>query len=145
MSAKKTSKPRTGGATIKQDAPAPPMEAFHTRAKANEGVKLPLFTATGAVTSHWLRVLGIDSDTFRKAYAKQQRRAMELATMPEEERETALTDATIEMRAALVSDWSFDMPCTFENISQFLREAPQIADKVDEFASRRAFFFKSQS
>lgn len=65
--------------------------------------------------------------------------------MEEGEREKALEEGTLEMRAALISEWSFDMPCTVENISNFLREAPQIADEVDKFASRRAFFFRLPS
>jgi len=124
------------------ELPKPGMGAFATREKANEGHTLPLYTATGELTAHWLRVRGIDSDTFRAEKNKQTRRLSEIVELPEEERFAAVVDATLEMRAALVAGWSFDEPFNPEKVKEFLREAPQIADKIDEFASRRAFFFK---
>lgn len=146
MSGKSTS-PRTGGKRIKKtnapQLPAPPMEEFMTRAKANEGHKIPLYTADGRLSAHWLRVRGVDSDTFRKAQSRQTRRVAELASLEGEAREEAIAEATLEMQAALVAEWSFDMPCTLDNVKNFLREAPQIAAEVDKFASRRTFFFKT--
>jgi hypothetical protein len=119
------------------------MDEFMTRAKANEGHKIPLYAPDGRLTAHWLRVRGVDSDTFRKAQSRQTRRTAEIAALPEADREEAIIDATLEMQAALVAEWSFDQPCTHENIKAFLREAPQIASEVDKFASRRTFFFKT--
>lgn len=125
--------------------PAPGMDAFMTRSKANEGHKLPLYTADGTLSAHWLQVRGVDSDTFRKAQTRQHRRIAELAAMEAEEREEAIIEATLDMQAALVAGWSFDMECTPDNVKAFLREAPQIAAEVDKFASRRSFFFKVPS
>lgn len=149
MATSQTKTPRTGGGKIKtkkpEALPAPAMSDFHTRAKANEGHKIPLYAADGRATSHWLRVRGIDSDTFRKAQTKQTRRVAEFAALPDAERDEAVAEATLEMQASLVAEWSFDMPCTLKNVMDFLREAPQIAAEVDKFASRRSFFFKMPS
>jgi hypothetical protein len=144
----KTRTPRTGGARIKKAKPAPElptpgMDAFHTRTKANEGHKIPLYSADGQLTAHWLRVRGVDSDAFRKAQTRQTRRVAEIAALTPEAREDAIMDATLEMQAALVAEWSFDMECTHDNVKTFLRDAPQIAAEVDKFASRRTFFFKT--
>lgn len=137
--------PRTGGARVKKAPalPAPGMEEFMTRTKANEGHKIPLYAADGRLTAHWVRVRGVDSDAFRKAQNRQTRRTAEIAALPQEDREEAIFDATLEMQAALVAEWSFDMACTHDNIKAFLREAPQIAAEIDKFASRRTFFFKT--
>jgi hypothetical protein len=146
--ASKTRTPRTGGARIKKATkaptlPLPGMDEFHTRAKANEGHKIPLYAADGRLTAHWLRVRGVDSDAFRKAQTRQTRRTSEIAALDPEAREDAIIDATLEMQASLVAEWSFDMECTHDNVKAFLRDAPQIAAEVDKFASRRTFFFKT--
>lgn len=139
--------PRTGGARIKREKapalPTPGMDEFHTRTKANEGHKIPLYAADGRLTAHWLRIRGVDSDAFRKAQARQTRRVAEIAALDAEAREDAIMDATLEMQASLVIEWSFEMECTHANVKNFLREAPQIAAEVDKFASRRTFFFKT--
>ena len=127
----------------KVELPKPEIEEFMTRPKANEGHKIPLYTADGRLTAHWLRVLGIDSDVFRKVQAQQIRRIAEISELPEEERETAYEDVKLELAACLVADWSFDKPCTHENVKAFLRDAPQIRAEVDKLASRRTFFFKT--
>ena len=125
------------------EPPKPGMEAFTTRAKANEGHTLPLYTVDGTLTAHWLRVRGIDSDLFRQEQTRQTRKLAEIVALPEEQRAPAIAEATLEMRAALVAAWSFDEDFNHDKVKEFLREAPQIADKIDEFASRRALFFKT--
>lgn len=138
---------RTGGTrrTKAKPLPAPGMEDFMTRSKANEGHKLPLYTADGRLSAHWIRVRGVDSDAFIRARARQSRKIGEIASLPEEKQEEAIRESTLEMLASLVAEWSFDMPCTPEAIRNFLREAPQIAVEIDKFASRRATFFKMGS
>jgi hypothetical protein len=119
------------------------MEAFLTRERANEGHRIPLYAPDGRLTAHWLQVRGIDSDLFRRAKARQERRTGEIALLDEDERDEAILDATLEMLTALVADWSFPQECSPANVKAFLREAPQIAAEVDKFASRRSFFFRT--
>lgn len=155
---------RTGGTRRRKAAPpanvvplpVPGMDAFMTRAKANEGHRIPLHAADGKLTAHWVQVRGIDSDAFRQAETTQKRRLKEFMQIKDEgEREAAVAEGTLILQASLVADWSFAdadimakggnsaIPCTLENVVNFLREAPQIASKIDELASRRTFFFKT--
>lgn len=122
------------------------MKAFHTRDNANEGLKVPLHQPDGLETEHWLRVLGVDSDTFREAEASLKR---ELASFPDKSDtknyKAFFEEKYNELRAVLVSEWSFDAECTLENVKQFFRDAPQIADMVNQVAGNRSLFFKNRS
>lgn len=131
------------------------MEAFMTRKRANEGTRIDLHTAEGTLSRHFLIVQGVDSDDFQKAKAKQARIMAELVSLPEAERDERSLDALCDLLAVLVKDWSFSNPelmpagevyeCNPGTVSQFLREAPQIREKIDEIASRRSVFFRLQS
>lgn len=124
------------------------MEEFFTRDKANEGVKIPLFHPDGSATDHWLIVLGIDSDLFRQAEAQSNRRLI-----------TAIKDGELDVKklaevelkerrsmvASLIVKWSFDKPCTPEEVEKFLEQAPQIQDQVDRLSTKRALFFGKSS
>lgn len=123
------------------------MEAFFTRARANEGVKLPLALPDGSPTEHWIRIRGIDSDQFKQAETEARRHAFELADIKDPvELQQAVSNDKLKLLAALVIDWSFaDRPCTQENIFALLREAPQIADEIDRLSARRRLFFKQGS
>lgn len=122
------------------------MQEFHTRKKANEGKKVPLYLPDGTPSEHWLKIKGIDSDDFRKAEAAGKRQAIEIAKIEDvEERANAVRDTELTCIAALIADWSFEEECTSEKVVEFLREAPQIADMVNRYAARRADFFASGS
>jgi hypothetical protein len=118
------------------------MEAFFTREKANEGIEIPLYLPDGTKTEHWLRIRGVDSDHFRLAEAESKREAMRVAMIEDPlERAKAIADAKLSLITALVISWSFEEECTHENVKEFFRQAPQIADAVDQVASKRALFF----
>lgn len=122
------------------------MKEFYTRQKANEGVKLPLFHPDGTPSEHWFLVRGIDSDQFRRAEASAKRKAVELAQIEDaDERAEQVRETELKCIAALVASWSFEEECTTENVVNFLREAPQIADAVNRYAARRADFFGKKS
>lgn len=122
------------------------MEAFYTRAKANEGIKLPLVLPTGERTEHWLQIRGIDSDIFRAAEAQASRRVLEIAAIEDkDEKAKAENDVKADLLASLVIAWSFDQECTIENVKAFFAEAPQIANMVDRAASQRSRFFVEKS
>ena len=55
-------------------AATPAMNAFFTRGVANEGLQLPLYLPNGEKSEHWVRVLGVDSDSFRAAEAESKRK-----------------------------------------------------------------------
>jgi hypothetical protein len=122
------------------------MEEFFTRQRANDGVKLPLYHPDGSASDHWLVVRGIDSDIFRETEAKAKRKAIEVAQIKDEkERTLQIRESELVCIAALIAGWSFEKECTADNVIDFLREAPQIADQVNRFAARRSEFYVKKS
>lgn len=120
------------------------MTAFHTRGRANEGLKMPLVTPDGKQSEHWLRICGIDSDAFRATDARIKRQMLEsIEQYKGADLDAVHQDLKRELIASLVTEWSFDAPCTPQAVAEFFREAPQIMDAVDRFASRRSLFFAS--
>ena len=119
------------------------MGQFHTREKANEGVKLPLVTPDGNETDHYLMVRGIDSDAFRAAESLA-KRAIITAGADADIQEIA-KEAALDVVTSLVSAWSFDDELTTDNIKGFLRDAPQITNEIDRIAGDRALFFALKS
>lgn len=122
------------------------MDQFHTRTKSGEGVSVPLMLPDGSPTEHWVKVRGVDSDEYRRADSRARRRAIDIAQEKDEaKREDMIEDTKLDVLAVLVADWSFDKPCTSEEVKAFLREAPQVADLVDKTAYKRALFFAKSS
>lgn len=123
-----------------------PMESFFTADKAAEGIRLPLTDPTGRPTDHWLHIIGVDCDEFKLADTAAKRRAVELSAIEDEtERDKAIMEVTRNLTAKLVKGWSFDQPCTFENVVAFFKRAPQIQRAVDVAATSRRLFFKVES
>lgn len=122
------------------------MDAFFTREKANEGIQVPLYLPDGTKSEHWLQIRGVDSDHFRLAEADSKREAMRVAMIDDTlERAKAIAEVKLTLLSALVIGWSFDKECSVENIKEFFRQAPQIADAVDQVASKRTLFFGQRS
>jgi hypothetical protein len=116
------------------------MDQFYTRSTAEAGVKFELVTPLGEKTSEYLMVLGIDSDAFKVSEIEAKRKAMDISSSEESSMEQRL-EIERELVASLVTAWSFDEPCTPENVVKFFREAPQICAQVDKFAGNRAVYF----
>lgn len=129
---------------------------FFTRAKANEGIKIELKYPDGTPTDFWIRVRGVDSDAYKKAIAEMRARAMELFGSEDAGSKKKIKDMSqgeihedelLNIHVALVADWNIEddngkpLPCTPEEIKKFLREAPQIADQINEVSTRRKLFF----
>lgn len=118
------------------------MEQFFTRQKANEGKKLFLFEPSGSKTEHYLKVLGIDSDSFKAAEVEAKRKSSELGMVKDNyERSVKWLEIQRELIAELVVDWSFEQPCTKENVINFLKEAPQIEEQINSYCGKRTLFF----
>lgn len=122
------------------------MEDFFTRQRANEGIQLPLFApGSNEKTGHWLQVRGVDSDEFRNANVLSQRNlrnAFEDGKVPSEQFHL---DQKRLLVASLISGWSFDAEFNQENLIEFLTNAPQIEEAVNQIATRRNLFFKNGS
>ena len=126
------------------------MEQFYTRDKANEGIALPLSLTNGEESEHSLTILGIDSDEFKWVNTDEQRKVsttLELAAKIEDEDERKKfiqkrgDESKLAILVALIKDWSFDQECTEENKTEFLKNAPQIADAINSYAADRKRFF----
>lgn len=124
-----------------------PMDLFRTRDKANAGIKLPLMDpATGKDTEHWLTILSVDSDAYQQANTKAMRQSSVIQAMETEEaKAAAINSNSLDIIVALVQGWSFDTPCTPENVRQFLIDAPQIRGAINLMATDRALFMNSNS
>lgn len=121
------------------------MSDFFTAGPANAGVRVPLFKPDGTPSDQWLHVHGVDSDAFRNAELAKLRKLRELGSkkLSQVEQDNEVRNITRELLASLVSAWSFPEPCTFDNVVNFFRQAPQIEDAVDRFSAKRDNFFKT--
>lgn len=124
----------------------PSLEQFHTRQKANEGVELPLTLPDGTPTDHVIRIRSVYSDAFRAADAISRRKLVEMSIGGEKGKvDEALAEEKLILLANLIISWTFETTLTVESATEFLREAPQIADQIDRLASRRSLFFRNGS
>lgn len=119
---------------------------FFTRAKANEGERMPLSLPDGTPTDDWLQIRGVDSDEFRHAMDEFRRELLVLASVKDQSERKEKTDAArLRLNAALVIGWSLDAEFTESALLEFLRESPYITEEVDRFASDRRRFFGKRS
>lgn len=129
-------------------APAPTggMEQFFTRDRANEGIELPLYIPGGGDSGHRIRIRGVDSDEFRSAKTEEERAAFHAAVKERKPwGDDEIENSALRLLSSLVISWTLPEVCTRENVIRFLRNAPQIRDKVDEISSQRARFFGNRS
>ena len=82
-----------------------PQAQFHTRAAANEGIKLPLTLPDGTATEEWLQIRSIDSDAFRAAEAASNRRLLEAMASEKRRRASSgrMASAFFQAMAALMA------------------------------------------
>lgn len=121
------------------------MEMFFTRGNANKGIKLPLYTPDGLKTEHWVRILGVDSDSYRAVEHEERRKALTLRGKTEEEITQAMNESSDRILSSIIVEWSFEEECNTENKLKFLREAPQIAEQINKFSGDRRLFFVNAS
>jgi len=132
------------------------LELFSTSELGNAGVKIPLTDVEGNKTEHWIKIVSIDSTQFKKAQSLF-RKAM-LDTHADEEPDEALFNdpekadrLTTELLASLVVAWSFKnddgtpYECSKANVIKVLRDAPVLAQEIDEASAQRRNFIKRSS
>lgn len=119
---------------------------FNSRDAGNEGIKIPLLALNGKESNEFIIVRSVDSDAFREAEAEGRRDALKAAQVEDiAERRQMARESTLRMQVALVKDWSFDEPCTEENVREFLKGAPHISDAIDQLAAKRSLFLEKKS
>jgi len=111
--------------------------------KKKKGVKMPLFGLDGAISSDFIMVRWAYSDEVRAVAAKMTR---ELKPGPDgEAAEEGLAETLIlEGIVQQVAGWSFKKKCTTKAIYEFLKERPDIADRIDITSGNTKLFFSSK-
>lgn len=125
--------------------------SFHTRSKANEGIRIKLANPDGTPTDHWLQIRSVWSDEHQAARSELIRMAVEhgkanaLEPLPPKE-ERARSKEQDRLRratcaASLIADWSNDEPLTQEAAIAFLLEARQVLVHIERIAEDDKRFF----
>ena len=109
---------------------------FVTRPKSNAGVEV-IIPGTDGET---LTILGGDSDAFKKenhAIFTELSKVDITDEKPSTDEIEKRADANhIRICSALVAGWSFAEDCTRENVTQFLKDAPYVADLINMEADK---------
>ncbi|PHI29680.1 hypothetical protein [Budvicia aquatica] len=129
------------------------MASFHDlniASKANAGIEVAVVipsadTNEGIPTGDVLTVLSIFSERFRKAESEGYRRIRESLKATEDKdqkiSQSVYEEVALDSIAQLVSDWSYDEPCTIENVKEFLSANPHMYDLINRLAADHAVFF----
>ena len=119
---------------------------YDTRTQATAGVILQLLGPDGKPSGDWVRVRGGDAPEFQRADREFRRELLDYINgHPPEFRKTAeyrdhVDLHHVKLQAHLVMEWSFDEPCTVDNVLACFTIAPDIAKQVDEFSGKRERF-----
>lgn len=122
------------------------IKSLYTREAANTGITIKVVGPDGKETGDTIKVRGADSDVFQRAMRKGRREM--LAFLESKGDKVRGTDAyqefvdkqKLELQATLVMEWSFEEPCTAENVIALFTNAPDVAAQVDEAAGKRDRF-----
>lgn len=115
---------------------------FFTKAKANEGIKVPLPFPDGTASGKTLTILHLDSDAFQAARNDKLRANVGILALPEgPEREKAEEEAEIVLLSALVVGWDIDAEFSRDAVQGLFREAPYVRNLVDKTAADKNAFF----
>lgn len=116
---------------------------FHTRKAANQGIKVSLVLPTGEETEDYLIVAGRDSDKFREKETEILKRLAQWFNEGKELKSDK--EDRLELLSSLVLEWSFEEKLSEDSVIDFLREAPQITDQIEDLSNKRELFVKKKS
>jgi hypothetical protein len=85
-------------------------------------------------------VIGVKSPIMRKKKSDLIRNAAKSIKEGEWNDDVA-SDLNIQLITSAIVGWSFDEECSFENVQQFLIDAPEIYDAVDVFCANDENYF----
>lgn len=119
-------------------------------AKANAGIEIPVMIPGGeqsVQTGELLTVLSTYSERFRKAEANGYRRIRESVREAEAKNEKMdekiYEEVALDSIAQLIIEWTYDEPCTTENVKLFLQTNPHMYDTVNRVSADHSVFFAS--
>jgi hypothetical protein len=116
------------------------LSVFATRAKANEGIEVPLPLPDGTPSGVVLRVLHRDSDAYRKAMADYRRNLVRMGAALADDTETDL-----RLVAACVAGWNLPNAFSTEDVVDLFRASPYIFDLVEAKVYSGKDFFGSKA
>ncbi len=125
-------------------------KSLFTRSDANEGIKVDLYLPSGEKSGFWLRILGKNSDTYRKGSTALTRLGIKLGDVSEDELSKAFNEATVKILADCVTGWNLEddegkkLELNDKNKLELFEEAPQIKDQVDRVISSQTLFSKKK-
>lgn len=111
-----------------------PLSRFYTLEQSNTGKVLYLTELDGTKSEDWLRVAGADSDLYEDGLTAER----EELSSDDVKRVKA---ASVRLYASLVLEWSFDLPCTKENVLELFMNSPFVRRQVIRFVDERQDFF----
>lgn len=117
---------------------------------AEEGKPMEVTSPNGIKLNETITVLGSDSEAFRTAMAIARREEIDaIGELDSKIKPELLAHKQSEIRNKLISSlvvgWTFDEPCTKENVISLFKNAPYVLEQVDSFASKRINFFTNPS
>lgn len=110
------------------------MTQFFIKEQAEEGKRVDLHLPTGEQTDDYLIIRSAYSDAFVEAKNQAYRDA--LANDNEVD--------TNRVLASLIKEWSFDEELTLDSATQFLTNAPQVAEQLNKLSADAEFFYSKK-
>jgi len=129
--------------TTKKSTKVSPMDQFRTAKFHSEAQKLPLFLPDGTESEHYLQIIGVKSPIMRKKKSDLIRNAAKSIKEGEWNDDVA-AELNTQLIASAIVGWSFDEECSYENVYQFLVDAPEIFDAVDVFCADDTNYFSKK-
>lgn len=123
-------------------------EDFYTLEAHTDGAECRLVSPIdGKLTNCYIKVVGVDSVTWREAELRVKRQNLEYFKNPdltEDERSKKVVESTAEVLAEATLGWRGfdDVEFSKEAVKQLYINSPAIADQVDLFIGKRANFTK---
>lgn len=98
-------------------------------------------------TGETLTIRSRYSKEFREAESKAMRQlsAMSMAAKGKALADDVMKEINDRSFASLIADWSFEEPCTVENVCEFLEANPQIFDEINQKAAQDSLFLKKDA
>lgn len=104
---------------------------YETRKTINKGARLELADpTTGEATGDWLKIRYSLADDYAMA-----REEVERSDAITGAQDSGSVERTARYLAPLIADWSFDEPCTPENVFEFLCIAPHVHGAIVQKAT----------
>lgn len=121
-------------------------EQFNTAKFYEAGQKMTIIDPfTGQDTEHWILVASRMSRAYNKSFYKAITKNNRELQMRGSSEEVDTSDAVTAGLCASIKGWSFEEPCTQENIAKFLEVAMDVKEQLLLFIAVRENFFPKKT